>query len=61
MLSCWQVDPDQRPTFQEICLGLMRLVESANAENYLDMSGDVHLDTKGEGSDGEEGAEENGV
>ena len=36
MLSCWRVEPDERPTFTEICAQIMQLLESANQQNYID-------------------------
>ena len=36
MQACWQVDPNERPTFTDICARIKHMLENANAENYLD-------------------------
>jgi hypothetical protein len=36
MLTCWQVNPDDRPTFAKICSQLRTLLENESSEYYLD-------------------------
>ena len=36
MQICWKVDPNERPTFTDICARIKQMLESAHAENYLD-------------------------
>ena len=38
MLTCWQVLPDDRPTFTQISQQLMTMLEQANIQNYLDVN-----------------------
>jgi hypothetical protein len=37
MLNCWKADPDDRPTFTQICQKLMQMLEITNQTyNYVD-------------------------
>jgi hypothetical protein len=36
MLTCWQVNPDDRPTFAKICSQLRKLLENESSKYYLD-------------------------
>ena len=39
MTNCWEVDPNDRRSFTEICLRLMEILEGTNAcYNYVDAS-----------------------
>lgn len=32
MLKCWQLQPDERPSFREICIIFIRILENATTE-----------------------------
>ena len=54
MLNCWQLDPNDRPTFTEICKCLMRMLESSNAQyNYVDAVQEIQEIESNSDSDGE--------
>jgi hypothetical protein len=45
MLTCWKIDPDDRPTFTDICGQLMSMLEAVSSQNYLDaIQGEIEVD-----------------
>jgi hypothetical protein len=46
MLNCWRLDPNDRPTFTELCAELMKMLETANeCYNYVDAIRNVEIET----------------
>ena len=39
MESCWEQDPEDRPTFSDIHQTLCTLIEAENSDNYISMVG----------------------
>jgi hypothetical protein len=54
MLSCWKLDPNDRPTFTEICKSLSEMLEGTNLlYNYVDAVRCVEIEIVSDSEDGE--------
>lgn len=52
MLSCWQENPNDRPTFTDISAQLMQMLEIANQDyNYVDALNSIETEVEVSGSD----------
>jgi hypothetical protein len=54
MQACWKERPDDRPTFNEICAQIVKLLEDSNSQyNYLQAVKSFDIEIEMSDSDGE--------